>query len=74
MDTLEPSTSDEVHKIIMDTKATSCLLDSMPTSFLKVVIDILLPIHTHIINLSFLEGSVPPDIKMALIIPLLKLF
>ena len=59
-------------KIIMDTKATSCLLDPIPTSFLKMFIDILLPILTHIINLSLKECSVPPDLKMALIIPLVK--
>ena len=53
-------------KIVMDSKTTSCQLDPIPTSFLKILIDILLPLLTQIINLSFEEGHVPSDLKMAL--------
>lgn len=72
LDTLTPCTTDEIQKLVMTTKATTCKLDPIPTSFLKIIIDVLLPILTHIINLSFKEGSVPSDLKRALIIPLLK--
>ena len=72
IDTLDPATTDEVRKIIMGSKVTSCGLDPIPTSFLKVLVDVLLPMLTRIINLSFEEGVVPSSFKKALIIPLLK--
>jgi len=72
LDILDPTTPDEVRKIITESKATSSSLDPIPTPFLKVFIEFLLPILTHIINISFKVGTVPGELKMALIIPLLK--
>jgi hypothetical protein len=72
LNTLHPTSSPEVRKIIMESKTTSCKLDPVPTSFLKIIIDVLLPILTYIINLSFDEAKVPRDLKTALIVPLLK--
>ena len=57
---------------MMESKTTYCHFDHIPTSFLKLIIDVLLPILTHIINLSFKEDNVPSVLKKALIIPLLK--
>ena len=72
LETLAPTTCNEVKKIISESKATSCKLDPIPTSLLKVLLHVLLPVLTNIINMSFGEGCVPTDLKMALIIPLLK--
>ena len=72
LDSLRPTTPEEVRKIIMDAKATTCALDPIPTWFLKVIMNVLLPILTRIINLSFEHGIVPTELKRALIIPLLK--
>ena len=65
-------TPEDVKKIVMNTKATTCQLDPVPTSFLKVLIDVLLPIWTTIANMSFKEGHFPDELKLALILPLLK--
>ena len=72
LDHLEPTTCEEVKKIVMSSKVSSCRLDPIPTQFLKILLDVLLPILTNIINLSFDSGSVPTDLKIALILPLLK--
>jgi hypothetical protein len=69
---LEPTSDEEVRKIVMESKSTTCRLDPIPTSFLKIVINVLVPILTQIINMSFEQGVMPQDLKEALIIPLLK--
>jgi exonuclease III len=69
---LAPTTPEEVKKIVMDSKTTSCSLDPIPTSFLKVLLHVILPILTQIVNMSFDQCLMPPDLKQALIIPLLK--
>jgi len=72
LDQLKPTCPEEVKKIVMDSKTTSCGLDPIPTSFLKVMLNVLLPVLTQIINMSFEQGVMPADLKEALIIPLLK--
>ena len=72
LEILTPTTTAEVRKIIMNSKATTCKLDPIPTSLLKILIDVLLPILTIIVNLSFEDASFPLELKKALIIPLLK--
>ena len=66
------TTVTEVKKILMNSKTTTCHLDHIPTSLLKILIDVPLPVLTHIINMSFEDGSIPHDLKMSLIIPLLN--
>lgn len=69
-----PATSEEVRKIVMNSKATTCQLDPAPSSLIKSMIDVILPVLTVITNLSFKEGYFPDDLKLALILPLLKKF
>ena len=71
-DEFELTNNEEVRKIMMNSKATTCQLDPLPTSFLKLIIDVILPVLTKIINLSFEEGTFPDELKLALILPLLK--
>ena len=71
-DEFTPASPEEMKKIMMNSKSTTCQLDPLPTTFLKVLIDVMLPILTAITNLSLKEGHVPDDMKMALILPLLK--
>jgi hypothetical protein len=66
------ATEEEVRKIIMDSKSNSCLLDPIPTSLLKDNLDAVLPIITAMVNMSMEQGLVPPNMKLALVIPLLK--
>ena len=52
--------------------AKSCPLDSMSTSVVLQVLDVLLPVITSLINLSFEKGHFAKGWSEALISPLLK--
>ena len=47
-------------------------LDPIPTAVLKECLDCLLPVLVKIINLSFSTSQFPDDLKMAIVIPLIK--
>ncbi len=64
----------DVRKLVMDSKTTSCELDPIPTELLKQCIDTILPVLTKMINLSLQSGTFPEEWKMALVIPLIKKF
>ena len=65
-------TEDELAKIILSGNSKSCLLDPMPTSFVKSLLPVLLPtIHT-IVNRSLQESYMPSALKGAIVKPLLK--
>ena len=65
-------TVEDVKKIILKSKPTSCPLDPIPTPLLVECLDDLLPTITHIINSSILSGSCPVSFKSAIVKPLLK--
>ena len=65
-------TEDEVRKLIMSFKSTTCELDPILTSLLKEHISILLPIITKMVNLSLQTGAFPNEWKLALVTPLIK--
>ena len=48
---------DDVQKLVMKSKTTSCALDHMPTKLVQQYIAELLPLLTHIINLSVVTGE-----------------
>ena len=56
----------------MSSNSKSCPLDPIPTSLLKKCIDALLPILVNIVNLSFASNTFPDDLKIAMVLPLLK--
>ena len=64
--------SDEIKKIILNSKSTTCELDPIPTTFLKSCIETLLPVITRIVNMSMQTGCVPSSLKKAVVHPLLK--
>jgi hypothetical protein len=66
------ATEDEVRKLIMSTKSTTCDQDPIPTTLLKSCIDSLVPAITKIVNLSLECSSMPPILKTATVLPLLK--
>ena len=45
-DSFETATTEEFKKIVLESKATTCNLDPMPTKLLKSLIDVFLPILT----------------------------
>ena len=69
---LDPTTEEELRKVIMQCKPKSCPLDPLPTSLIKKCIDCMLPILVRLVNLSFASSSFPDAFKIAMVIPLLK--
>ena len=68
----EDTTEDEVRKVILSSASKTCCLDPIPTHVLKQCLEVLLPVITKIINLSFRSAKVPNCFKIAAVIPLLK--
>ena len=69
---LNPATNEEISKIIRSSASKSCDLDPIPTWLLKLCLSELLPVITYIVNLSLSTSTVPYELKLALITPLLK--
>ena len=72
LDQLRPATHEEVRKIISTSPTKSCSLDPIPTWLLKKCMDNLIPILTSIINISLHTCDFSPELKRALITPLIK--
>ena len=65
------TTETEVYNICINTNKT-CSLDPLPTSVLQSCFQSLVPVYTHIINMSLSHGKLPASLKEAIVIPLLK--
>jgi len=72
LDVWEPTTDNELKRIIMASPSKSCGLDPLPTSLLKQCVTPLLPAITAIVNNSLLTGTVPSAFKLAHVTPLIK--
>ncbi|KAI5640836.1 reverse transcriptase (RNA-dependent DNA polymerase) domain-containing protein [Phthorimaea operculella] len=70
---LRPVTETEVYNIIMSLKnSKACGYDNITTKILKMCsLQICYPL-AHIINLSFLEGTFPDELKVSIVKPLFK--
>ena len=64
--------TEEVKKIIMESKPTTCGSDPIPSTVVKHHLNILLPIITRIINWSLRTGSFHKVWKRSIITPLQK--
>ena len=73
LDTFAVVSEDDVRKLVMKSKTTSCALDPMPTKLVKEYMEELLPLFTHIINLFIATGKSPHEWKTAIVVPLLKI-
>ena len=62
----------DVRKLIMSSKSTTCELDPIPTSLCKEHISILLPTITKMVNLSLETGAFHNEWKLAFVTPLIK--
>ena len=63
---------EELRKIILSMKPTSCELDDMPTRLLLQCLDAFLPIIADLVNHSLQSGEFPHTMKKAIVRPLLK--
>ena len=68
----EPATEQEVLKLIKKSASKSCDLDPIPTWLLKLCTDQLLTVIAYIVNLSLSTSTVPPELKLAYVTPLIK--
>ena len=68
----QPVSVKDIHDIVIAAPSKTCVLDPLPTDLVKGHIDILAPIITDIVNLSLSTGTVPKDLKRAVITPILK--
>ena len=65
-------TTSDLKSIVTKMPPKSCLLDPMPTRFVKNCLLYLLPVITNIVNSSIKSNSVPLECKKAHVMPLLK--
>ena len=68
----EPSTEEEISKLLSQSANKSCPLDPCPTWIIKECQQELLPVITEIVNLSLSTSIMPEDLKEALLNPLIK--
>ena len=72
LEVLNEISTEEVKKIIMESKPTTCGSDPIPSTVVKHHLNILLPIITRIINWSLRTGSFHKVWKRSIITPLQK--
>ena len=70
--TFQPIPLTTLQETILHMKSSTCALDSIPTSFLKEVLDTVGPSILDILNCSLATGVFPNSLKSALVQPLLK--
>ena len=61
-----------VEKRINEIPTKSCKLDPVPTTLLKLMVEVITPMITHIINVSLLSGEFSKNLKDALLKLLIK--
>ena len=64
-------TRENIEKIVQKSNSKSCVLDLIPTSMIKQLIERLVHILTKIVNLSLRDGVVPRTMKSATVTPLI---
>ena len=69
---IRPVTVQELRNIIHEMKNCAPGPDGIPADIIKLSMDFILPILTHVINLSFQQGVFPSEMKHAKVIPLFK--
>ena len=72
MNCFETSTEKEIVELVKSSPNKSCSLDTVPTWLIRDFIDILAPSIVSIVNVSLTSADVPPELKQALVTPLLK--
>ena len=72
LDTFALVSADDVRKLVMKSKTTSCALDPTSTKLVKEYSEELLPLLTHIVNRSLATGEFPHEWKTPLVALLKK--
>ena len=72
MNKFTPVLHSDVKEIVSSAPVKSCKLGPIPTSLLKVHIELLAPIISNVVNSSFEAGIFSDELKNALLCPLYK--
>jgi len=72
LDSFNPTSADEMDKLIMRAPNKQCGLDPVPTWLIKKFHHIMGPIFSLLVNASLSQGIFPRDHKSALVRPLIK--
>ena len=72
LDALPPTTVEEVARLISRLPNKTSPLDYVHMSVVKACSDVFAPMITKLVNLSFAEGRLPGQFKLAQVTPLLK--
>ena len=72
LSTFTHAKKNEISKFIKRPTTKSCDLGRIPTWVLQLCLSEVLPVITHIVNASFSSSEVTRQLKLALVIPLLK--
>ena len=65
-------TDEDVLKLIRSSTIKACKLDPLPATIMRSCYSALVPVFKTVINLSLSTGSMPEDLKIASLRPLLK--
>lgn len=71
-DAFDMVTDEDVLKLVSGSTIKSCSLDPLPAIIMQKCYSTLVPVFRRVINLSLSTGSMPNDLKVALLLPLLK--
>ena len=67
-----PTTTDEVHKVIMSLKSRGAPIDEIPTFIFKKISPIVSPLIAELFNASLLVGLYPDSFKLSRVVPIFK--
>ena len=67
-----PTNALEITEIVTKSSKATCILDPIPTSLLHDLLPVLAPLIADLVNSSLATGVFPPELKSAIIKPLLK--
>ena len=65
-------TGEDVLKLIRSSTIKACKLDPLPATIMRSCYSALVPVFKTVINLSLSSGSIPEDLKIASLRPVLK--
>ena len=68
----EPASEEEIYTLVMNSPNKSCCLDPLPTWLFKICAESIIPLITVIVNMSLSTATMPRDLKVAMLIPLIK--
>ena len=69
---LQPATMKNIQEVIQKGNSKSCHLDPIPTVLLKKILPELLPTIHHIVNASLSTMTMPDQLKIATVTPIIK--